>query len=89
MHACDNDTDFPGAYQLMCNDVFTGDAAVGKSALSQMLRSDGSHFQKIYSMVRQHTQTQSTVNITSVVIKSHTTVLVSRLVVSVDRIDLF
>lgn len=30
--------------------ALTGDATVGKSALSQMFRSDGAHFQKIYSM---------------------------------------
>ena len=29
-----------------------GDAAVGKSALSQMFSSDGAHFHKNYSMVR-------------------------------------
>ncbi|XP_063060978.1 intraflagellar transport protein 27 homolog [Engraulis encrasicolus] len=36
--------------KLRARCVLVGDAAVGKSALSQMLRSDGSHFQKIYSM---------------------------------------
>ncbi|MGH0159980.1 UNVERIFIED_CONTAM: hypothetical protein FKN15_038331, partial [Acipenser sinensis] len=29
---------------------YTGDAAVGKSALTQLLRSDGAHFQKNYTM---------------------------------------
>ncbi|XP_015215066.2 intraflagellar transport protein 27 homolog isoform X3 [Lepisosteus oculatus] len=36
--------------KLRAKCILVGDAAVGKSALSQMFRSDGSHFQKNYSM---------------------------------------
>ncbi|XP_012692860.2 intraflagellar transport protein 27 homolog [Clupea harengus] len=36
--------------KLRARCILVGDAAVGKSALSQMFRSDGAHFQKIYSM---------------------------------------
>lgn len=30
----------------------TGDSAVGKTALAQIFRSDGAHFQKNYTLVR-------------------------------------
>ncbi|KAM6972165.1 intraflagellar transport protein 27 homolog [Aplochiton taeniatus] len=36
--------------KLRARCLLVGDAAVGKSALSQMFRSDGAHFQKNYSM---------------------------------------
>ncbi|XP_066521719.1 intraflagellar transport protein 27 homolog isoform X2 [Hoplias malabaricus] len=36
--------------KLRARCILVGDAAVGKSALCQMLRSDGAHFQKNYSM---------------------------------------
>ncbi|XP_036399474.1 intraflagellar transport protein 27 homolog [Megalops cyprinoides] len=36
--------------KLRAKCILVGDAAVGKSALSQMFRSDGAHFQKNYSM---------------------------------------
>lgn len=36
----------------MCVCVCVGDAAVGKTALSHLFNSDGSLFQKNYSMVR-------------------------------------
>ncbi len=36
----------------VCVRVCSGDAAVGKSSLCQMFRSDGAVFQKNYSMVR-------------------------------------
>ncbi|XP_062852983.1 intraflagellar transport protein 27 homolog isoform X2 [Trichomycterus rosablanca] len=36
--------------KLRARCIVVGDAAVGKSALSQMFRSDGAHFQKNYSM---------------------------------------
>ncbi|XP_017548373.2 intraflagellar transport protein 27 homolog isoform X1 [Pygocentrus nattereri] len=36
--------------KLRARCIIVGDAAVGKSALSQMFRSDGGHFQKNYSM---------------------------------------
>ncbi|KAG5278766.1 hypothetical protein AALO_G00102520 [Alosa alosa] len=36
--------------KLRAKCILVGDAAVGKSALSQMFRSDGAHFQKMYSM---------------------------------------
>ncbi|XP_007231273.2 intraflagellar transport protein 27 homolog isoform X1 [Astyanax mexicanus] len=36
--------------KLRARCILVGDAAVGKSALSQMFRSDGAHFQKNYSM---------------------------------------
>ncbi|CDQ99131.1 unnamed protein product [Oncorhynchus mykiss] len=38
--------------KLRARCLLVGDPAVGKSALSQMFRSDGAHFQKNYSMVR-------------------------------------
>ncbi|KAJ8283616.1 hypothetical protein COCON_G00024660 [Conger conger] len=36
--------------KLRAKCILVGDASVGKSALSQMFRSDGAHFQKNYSM---------------------------------------
>ncbi|XP_030638579.1 intraflagellar transport protein 27 homolog [Chanos chanos] len=36
--------------KLRARCILVGDAAVGKSSLSQMFRSDGTHFQKNYSM---------------------------------------
>ncbi|KAJ8406716.1 hypothetical protein AAFF_G00296320 [Aldrovandia affinis] len=36
--------------KLRARCILVGDASVGKSALSQMFRSDGAHFQKNYSM---------------------------------------
>lgn len=41
--------------------VCVGDAAVGKSALSHMFHSDGTLFQKNYSLVRALTQRKETV----------------------------
>ncbi len=37
---------------VLCVCVCSGDAAVGKSSLCQMFRSDGAVFQKNYTMVR-------------------------------------
>lgn len=39
-------------YLFMCVSACVGDAAVGKSALCHMFHSDGTVFQKNYSMVR-------------------------------------
>lgn len=39
-------------FLCVCVCVSVGDAAVGKSALSHIFHSDGSLFQKNYSMVR-------------------------------------
>lgn len=39
-----------------------GDAAVGKSALTQMFHSDSAHYPKNYVMVRSHHKTQHTSN---------------------------
>lgn len=36
---------------FLCS-VRTGDPAVGKTALAQIFRSDGAHFQKNYTLVR-------------------------------------
>lgn len=37
--------------QIFSGFGFAGDPAVGKSALAQMFRSDGAHFQKNYTLV--------------------------------------
>lgn len=40
------------AVRLFLCSVRTGDPAVGKTALAQIFRSDGAHFQKNYTLVR-------------------------------------